>query len=36
MTNDYQNITKDSLGRMEADFLARIGPLAFFTLHDAR
>ncbi|HAJ26315.1 MAG TPA: hypothetical protein DCG53_03575 [Syntrophus sp. (in: bacteria)] len=36
MTNDNQNITKDSLGRLESDFLTRIGPLGIFTLQDAR
>lgn len=35
MTNDNQNITKDSLGRLESDFLARIGPMGFFTSQDA-
>lgn len=35
MTNDNQNITKDSLGRLESDFLTRIGPLGLFTLQDA-
>jgi len=35
VTNDNQNITKDSLGRLESDFLTRIGPLGIFTLKDA-
>ena len=35
VTNDNQNITKGSLGRLESDFLTRIGPLGIFTLKDA-
>jgi predicted transcriptional regulator of viral defense system len=35
MTNDNQNITKDSLGRLESNFLTRIGPQGLFTLQDA-
>lgn len=35
MTNDSHTVTKDSLGRLESDFLTRIGPLELFTLKDA-
>lgn len=35
VTNDIQHITKASLGRLESDFLTRIGPLGLFTLKDA-
>jgi predicted transcriptional regulator of viral defense system len=35
MTNHKQNITRDSLGRLEADFLTRIGSVGIFTTKDA-
>lgn len=36
MTNDVQNITKGALGRMEAQFLAKIGIRPTFSINDAR
>ena len=36
MTNGVQNITRDSLGRKEARFLAKIGTRATFSIDDAR
>ena len=35
MINDNQNITNASLGRLESDFLIRIGPQGLFTSKDA-
>jgi len=36
MTNDIQNITKSPLGRLEANFLAKIGAKGIFSTDDAR
>ncbi len=36
MINDIQNITKESLGRIEARFLARVGAKPTFSIDDAR
>jgi predicted transcriptional regulator of viral defense system len=36
MTKDIQNITKSSLGKLEADFIAKIGSRTIFTIEEAR
>lgn len=36
MTKDIQNITKASLGKLEADFIAKIGSRNIFSIEEAR
>lgn len=35
MTNDTQNISAHSLGRLESEFLTQVGPLGIFSMKDA-